>query len=1365
MEQQAERQQRKPGRWYAIITLIGVVLSGIFIAGLPASAIVKAKEQGTPGTKPGQALIPSTEPEEVITGFSPTGLVDNGDHLFVASQGYGIESCQLDPTPKTPVLRRMNYDGSGVEVLIERCVFFQKGMLADADFVYFRDGDNDLKKIAVNGGSPTTLATDTCCGGLAMDETYIYWGQWGDAGESNSIWRIAKNNGEPEFIASFSDPNNYNIYGLAVDDTDIYWAGGNIGGGIVRKLAKAGGTPQTLADISEGIDNARGIALDANYVYWTELGTGRVRRIAKSGGSVKDYLDPQEYYQAGSVAVNGAHIYWADTTGGYDGRIRRVDKSGGQIDDLVLGALGPDTVLLTDSHIYYGKSGGVYRLPLDAAGVAVDLAIDYLEVTQGIQNLANEVPLVREKPAFVRVYPRLAETHGDLHGLNVTAQLRGFRNGSELPDSPLFPVNATVFLKTQEADRMELNQTFNFWLPESWRSGTVTFQAELNPDGAVNEFNTANNVYSVVKTFNDKKPLCIEVVQVRTDPQTASASDPGFIDIIDWVRTAYPVPEVYIDIGGQIEETQLCLAGGFFPYPCGGPYEMPDDDNKVLARLGWYDLWHTHYKWQECGPAHFYGMVHPSEMNTGGLGNRPGYAAWGVMTVDPEFLNFDETAPWYIPDGGATMAHEIGHNRGRKHVDCGDPDGIDLEYPYSNCDIGPYFSQASWYGFDYLDQAVIHPATAGDLMSYSHLLDPPKPVWPSDYTYEGIFGNIPNGRGATAVQDRAQAVMAAGEVLAISGFITPTLDVAVFDIGYRIPAGLVLEEKLAKLSEYVIATSDGPYALRLLDENDLLLAEYPFALPELADGDGEAQPFMVVVPYDGQTASVALVRDGAVLASRMVSNSSPGVTVLEPNGGEDYGNAMTIRWKAGDSDGDELLYTVQYSHDNGQTWRVVAENYYTPTLVLSDTSFLPGSSGTSLVRVIATDGLNTTSDTSDRPFSLRPHRPNVYISAPDDGAIVAFGDDLTLVGSGYDVEDGALAGPALTWSIDGLAAGSGKEVEVSGLALGQHPITLKGTSSDALSAETSITVQVQHQQCEVAESRLEVVYILDTSNQVSGLIPGACQAIDQAVEVFTDMGVTVRHSVYGITAAQDCATSTIAELDPGTAVNHPADWGPAIVSVAENYDWLDGYVRMIVPISSQGPEDGDPIDEFGPDREAINQAIDAANEAGAAVSPIMGRVIAPGRQVQAVNSPLLDLARDLAEDTGGVAIDWPIAIGDPLPELAFAEALQEAQSYLICTPEVDAVSPKIVDALTTDISLFGQHLWPGLQLTLGGMPVLDAVFAADGRVVSFKWPADLPPGLYPLRLERPGLATVNVAEEIGYGVAPYAVYLPLVVRP
>lgn len=487
MEQQAERQQRKPGRWYAIITLIGVVLSGIFIAGLPASAIVKAEEQGTPGTEPAQALIPSTEPEEVITGFSPTGLVDNGDHLFVASQGYGIESCQLDPTQKTPVLRRMNYDGSGVEVLIERCVFFQKGMLADADFVYFRDGDNDLKKIAVNGGSPTTLATDTCCGGLAMDETYIYWGQWGDAGESNSIWRIAKNNGEPEFIASFSDPNNYNIYGLAVDDTDIYWAGGNIGGGIVRKLAKAGGTPQTLADISEGIDNARGIALDANYVYWTELGTGRVRRIAKSGGSVKDYLDPQEYYQAGSVAVNGAHIYWADTTGGYDGRIRRVDKSGGQIDDLVLGALGPDTVLLTDSHIYYGKSGGVYRLPLDAAGVAVDLAIDYLEVTQGIQNLANEVPLVREKPAFVRVYPRLAETHGDLHGLNVTAQLRGFRNGSELPDSPLFPVNATVFLKTQEADRMELNQTFNFWLPESWRSGTVTFQAELNPDGAVND--------------------------------------------------------------------------------------------------------------------------------------------------------------------------------------------------------------------------------------------------------------------------------------------------------------------------------------------------------------------------------------------------------------------------------------------------------------------------------------------------------------------------------------------------------------------------------------------------------------------------------------------------------------------------------------------------------------------------------------------------------------------------------------------------------------------------------------------------------------------------------------------------------------
>ncbi len=114
--------------------------------------------------------------------------------------------------------------------------------------------------------------------------------------------------------------------------------------------------------------------------------------------------------------------------------------------------------------------------PLPPPTQQVDLTIANMEITQAIQNFANDVPLVQDKPTYVRVYPKV-----DIADRRARAQLRGFLNGEQLPGSPLIPEYPFVSAHPSGANRAALNDSFNFLVPRAWRSGTVTFRAEINP--------------------------------------------------------------------------------------------------------------------------------------------------------------------------------------------------------------------------------------------------------------------------------------------------------------------------------------------------------------------------------------------------------------------------------------------------------------------------------------------------------------------------------------------------------------------------------------------------------------------------------------------------------------------------------------------------------------------------------------------------------------------------------------------------------------------------------------------------------------------------------------------------------------------
>ncbi len=76
-----------------------------------------------------------------------------------------------------------------------------------------------------------------------------------------------------------------------------------------------------------------------------------------------------------------------------------------------------------------------------------------------------------------------------------------------------------------------------------------------------------------------------------------------------------------------------------------------------------------------------------------------------------------------------TSLHEVGHTLGRSHSPCGNPSGIDQNFPYSGGKVGVW-------GYDALDDTLMDPSVYTDIMGYCDN------QWVSDYTYAAMFDRI-----------------------------------------------------------------------------------------------------------------------------------------------------------------------------------------------------------------------------------------------------------------------------------------------------------------------------------------------------------------------------------------------------------------------------------------------------------------------------------------------------------------------------------------------------------------------------------------------------------------------------------------------
>jgi len=707
----------------------------------------------------------------------------------------------------------------------------------------------------------------------------------------------------------------------------------------------------------------------------------------------------------------------------------------------------------------------------------VPIHVTGIELTQGIQDLANEVPLIYGKRTFARVHVK-SDT---VDFPNVTATLSGlgaFTDGGgntvEVPLGPLVPSNAggpRISVKAAPK-RNIVDDSFLFELPWNWMgfeslrvSATLSQPAGPPPSGSCRsdlESGSGGNI---------EMPTHLKVAFVRMSYMFPGAnvervSSYEQLQTESWMRRAYPLsdlnptPDVELFdpfLGSWVKRTaQGCLLAfaaadrnlcahyyttarlgslyastTLFGFPDG---HVIDDIDVVYGLI----------------PQHFIG-TNPEPYFTRG--------ACCTNSIGAGPSSDDDYA-----------SHEIGHFLGRMHPVQGAPEcghsASDPNYPYFFSFIAPPLSdpETTFAGFDGGDANVLKPmrvlpaASSYDIMGYCAPTS-----WMSDYTYHWLYiclltlnqGGITAGCPAfgsdlSATKAMKRAPQTGDWLLAYGHIAADRSSAALIDV----------ERTDAIFSAPPLVPGD--FSIQLIGDGAVVLADYAFT--PTADADAAVSgtvelplSFGQTVPFVAGTREVRIVdtsAGGAVLASKAVTSNAPTVGNVVAQSGSD--SSISLTWTAGDTDGDALLFDVFVARNGGTSLQPFALGLSLASTTI-DSSSLGG--GDVNFRVVASDGLLTAhADSNTITLNNKPPQPRIL--SPGNATHVTLGQSVNLEGVARDPQDGTIAEADLLWSSAQGALGTGAHLSVATLPLGANVLTLTATNSLGLAATSSTTVFV-----------------------------------------------------------------------------------------------------------------------------------------------------------------------------------------------------------------------------------------------------------------------------------------------------------------
>jgi len=444
--------------------------------------------------------------------------------------------------------------------------------------------------------------------------------------------------------------------------------------------------------------------------------------------------------------------------------------------------------------IAYAQTQGGFNL--DIAGV---------HITQAMQSLAGAVPLVANRDGLLRVFVR-----GSLANTSIPdVRVRLYRNG-QLQETRTITAPSTS--TPVSVDEGVLLSSWNYRLPGSMIQPGLAVVVDVDPTNAVTETNENDNTFPSngnpltfdVRSAGVHSARFVPVVQpngLRGDVTSANLNT-----YVDFAHAVYPMPSIDADVRAPYSYSAMLAS------------EYDNTWSNLLSEIEVLRI-------ADGSSRYYYGVIKPA-YTSGGTGL--GYIG---QTANPTLWRSAIGVDW-ANWRAETVAHEWGHNFGRAHVGCGNPNSPDANYPYPNGTLG-------MQGWDMRTNVIRSMTTNFELMSYC------TPYWTSDYTYNAVMNFRATAGGPTVSQTAEPSLI-------VWGRTTPEGEV-------------VLEPSFEMTTRPVMPTKSGRFRLELQDGTGAPFFEMSFDGQEVDHLEG-VRHFAYAIPLSRlggrEAAAMRLTADG-----------------------------------------------------------------------------------------------------------------------------------------------------------------------------------------------------------------------------------------------------------------------------------------------------------------------------------------------------------------------------------------------------------------------------------------------------------------------------------------------------------------------
>lgn len=638
-----------------------------------------------------------------------------------------------------------------------------------------------------------------------------------------------------------------------------------------------------------------------------------------------------------------------------------------------------------------------------------NIEVTGMEISQGIQNLDNAMPLVADRKIIVRVYAR--ETTGRTVS-NVIARLdAGARylfpspeegGGGEGGGYGVNLFSQPVTVTPMGGSRLNYGDSFNFEFElsapaEVLSPMTANFKVTLNHNRLGEEENVSDNVLEITdKDLFIARDFKIHFVPVHLHQNPANSDSTVYERrLFDGTNDSYIINSMlrYMPIADSTDmfswQTDALLPPN---HDTGVEWDLTlsDDRHAVNSSLREMELLDDEGR-------QYHGLIHSSVATGGYAGWASNYGNWSKLSQGVR-----ANSPWHY-NAGATLAHEMMH--GIDHMPCsGTESRPDTNYPWpndppnsvcqlANLDINGYYGLDTYYVALNQAQPVVisndpsvpEPNQGFPFMGYK------KPRWVSPYEYCKMLPrfDVP----CDLVWPGAEPIVVDPEIKARLKQNLEALDhtnryvwvsLLLDDEAKSVDAFKVLQ--MEKYSRYEIERNRNHrkqelengklsnWGIVITDRNDQVLVEH-FVADVHAGGDiigteppveeGKIRSFTDLIAFPAGAAKVQVYHKDSLIATKSMSLTAPRVRwesdrikVLHPG--------SVLKWQGIDDDGDTLQYTLLYSAD-GKHFKPVRLNMNENHLVVSrDMLFDLKSSTEGQFKVLVSDGFHTGEAVSGR---------------------------------------------------------------------------------------------------------------------------------------------------------------------------------------------------------------------------------------------------------------------------------------------------------------------------------------------------------------------------------------------------------------